>query len=49
MSCSLVTDEYPAQRRCTGTVNWVELEAGLDSHDHLISPEDRLNHEMALQ
>jgi arylsulfatase len=46
---SMVTTDYPAERKFTGTVNWVELEAGLDDHDHLISPEDRLHRAMAIQ
>ena len=24
-------------------VNWVEIDVGADDHDHLISPEERLN------
>jgi arylsulfatase len=46
---SLVTSDYPAQRKFTGTVQWVELEAGLDDQSHLIPPEDRLAHAMARQ
>lgn len=33
----------------SGTVRWVELEAGLDSHDHLIHPEDRIKLAMGIQ
>jgi arylsulfatase A-like enzyme len=46
---SMVTTDYPPQRRFTGTVNWVELEAGPDDHDHLITPEERLHRAMAVQ
>ena len=35
--------------KLTGTVPWVELEAGLDGHDHLIPPEDRIRVAMAIQ
>jgi hypothetical protein len=39
-----VTDEYPARDSTfTGTIKWVRLETGLDSHDHLIDP-DHLVH-----
>jgi arylsulfatase len=46
---SLVTPDYPKQRRFTGAVNWAEIELGLDDHDHLISPEERLNLALAVQ
>ena len=39
---SPVTTDY-AQRKFTGEVNWVELDLGLDDHNHLIKPEDRVN------
>jgi arylsulfatase A-like enzyme len=45
---SPVTTDY-ACRKFTGKVNWVELDVGGDSHDHLIRPEDRVNLAMALQ
>jgi arylsulfatase A-like enzyme len=32
-----------------GTVNWVQIDLGKDTHDHFISPEDRLNLAMARQ
>ncbi len=38
-----------AANEFTGTVNWVELEAGEDNHDHLISPEHLMRVAMALQ
>jgi arylsulfatase len=46
---SAVTTDYPMDKRFTGTVHWVELEAGLDDHSHLIAPEDRLALAMARQ
>ncbi len=40
---SSVSDDYtPQTSRFTGIINWVQLDAGDDGHDHLISPEDRL-------
>jgi arylsulfatase len=30
-------------------VNWVEIDVGMDDHNHLISPEERLNLAMAIQ
>jgi hypothetical protein len=37
---SPVTDDYPpGDTAFTGTINWIELEGGDDSHDHLIDPE----------
>ncbi len=36
-----VSEDYTsAESEFTGTVNWVELQAGDDNHDHLISPEE---------
>ncbi len=47
---SNVSDDYtPQTSRFTGIVNWVQLNAGDDNHDHLISPEDRLKVAMARQ
>jgi arylsulfatase A-like enzyme len=48
---SPVTDDYPANKKFSGEVNWVEIDLGKDSVnlDHLISPEDRLNLAMAHQ
>ena len=45
---SLVTTDY-GERKFSGQVKWVEIELGLDDHDHLISPEERLNLAMAVQ
>ena len=32
-----------------GKVHWVQIDVGKDSHDHFISPEERLNLAMARQ
>jgi arylsulfatase len=45
---SPVTTDY-GRRKFTGEVKWVELELGLDDHNHLIEPEDRVNLAMAFQ
>ncbi|HYI23902.1 MAG TPA: hypothetical protein VD767_00695, partial [Thermomicrobiales bacterium] len=39
---SPVTDDYPAgpANAFSGTIKWMELEGGEDSHDHLIPAED---------
>jgi arylsulfatase len=38
---SPVTDDYPdGDTAFTGTLNWIELQSGDDSHDHLIKPAD---------
>ena len=45
-----VSDDYtPDTSRFTGTVNWIQLDQGLDDQSHLISPEDRLSVAMAKQ
>ena len=44
-----VSDDYEAEVRFTGTVNWVELQAGTDSQDHLVTAEDRMRVATALQ
>jgi len=42
-SLSPVTDDYsPGDTAFTGSLEWLEMEAGSDSHDHLIDPEDLL-------
>jgi arylsulfatase len=35
--------------RFTGTVNWVQLGLGSDTHDHLIDPEHVMTVAMSLQ
>jgi arylsulfatase A-like enzyme len=45
-----VSDDYtPENSHFTGTVTWVQLDAGKDDHDHLISPEERWQVAMARQ
>ena len=45
-----VSDDYTRESSAfTGTINWVQLDAGDDDHDHLISPEERLRVAMARQ
>jgi hypothetical protein len=45
-----VSDDYsPKNSHFTGTINWVQLDAGNDDHDHLISPEERWQVAMARQ
>jgi arylsulfatase len=47
---SNVSDDYtPETSQFTGTINWVQLDAGDDNHDHLITPEDRLKVAMTRQ
>jgi arylsulfatase len=45
---SPVTKDY-TRRKFTGEVNWVQIDLGLDDHNHLISPEERVNFAMARQ
>ena len=45
---SPVTTDY-TQRAFTGEVEWVEIDLGLDDHNHLIKPEDRVNLAMGIQ
>ena len=35
-------DYGPSGNRFTGTIDWVQLDIGDDSHDHLITPADRI-------
>jgi hypothetical protein len=45
-----VTDDYPpGDNTFTGTIEWIELESGDDSHDHLIDPAQFLHLIMAKQ
>jgi len=48
---SPVTYDYPAAKKFSGEVNWVEIDLGKDSIDldHLISPEERLRFAMGTQ
>jgi hypothetical protein len=45
---SPVTTGYDA-RAFSGKVHWVEIDVGLDDHNHMIKPEDRLHLAMAIQ
>jgi arylsulfatase len=49
-SASPVAEDYTAETsKFNGKINWVQLDAGVDDHDHLISPEERLRVAMARQ
>ena len=49
-SASPVAEDYDMHTsRFNGVINWVQLDAGKDDHDHLISPEERLSLAMARQ
>ncbi|MDT5371963.1 MAG: hypothetical protein QOC62_6394, partial [Mycobacterium sp.] len=42
-------DYGPTGNRFTGEIDWVQIDIGDDNHDHLITPEERLNLAMARQ
>jgi arylsulfatase len=42
-------DYGPTGNGFTGEIDWVQIDIGDDSHDHLITPEERLNVAMAKQ
>ena len=42
-------DYGPTGNKFTGQIDWVQIDLGDDSHDHLIKPEDRLTIAMAKQ
>jgi arylsulfatase len=45
-----VSPDYTAESsRFTGKINWVQIDAGKDDHDHFIDPEERLRVAMARQ
>jgi arylsulfatase A-like enzyme len=45
-----VSEDYTGPTsQFTGTVDWVQLEAGDDDHDHFISPEERMRVATAMQ
>jgi arylsulfatase A-like enzyme len=48
---SPVTPDYPARKKFSGEVNWVEIDVGKDAEDfdHLITPDERLQLAMAIQ
>jgi arylsulfatase len=43
------TDYGPTDNAFTGVIDWVRIDLGNDSHDHLITAEDRFNIAMAKQ
>jgi arylsulfatase len=42
-------DYPPTDNEFSGDIDWVQIDIGDDSHDHLITPEDRFNIAMAKQ
>ncbi len=47
---SPVTNDYPAvDNRFTGTINWIRIDTGDDSHDHLIDPNQLMQLAMSRQ
>ena len=45
-----VSEDYTgASSRFNGKVNWVQLDAGVDDHDHFITAEERLRVATAMQ
>jgi hypothetical protein len=49
-SGSPVSDEYPpGDNAFTGTINWVRIDLGTDSHDHLLDPEQQFHFAMTRQ
>ncbi|HAP74840.1 MAG TPA: arylsulfatase, partial [Acidimicrobiaceae bacterium] len=49
-SGTTVTSDYTAATsRFTGKLNWVQLDAGVDDHDHFVDPDERFRVAMARQ
>jgi arylsulfatase len=49
-SASPVAEDYTMHTSAfNGKINWIQLDAGVDDQDHLISPEERLRVAMARQ
>jgi arylsulfatase A-like enzyme len=47
---SMVSEDYTAKTcRFNGDINWIQLDQGVDDHDHLISAEERVRVAMARQ
>ncbi len=47
---SPVCDDYPAlDNAFTGDIKWVRLDVGIDSHDHMLDPAQRLHLAMTKQ
>ncbi len=45
-----VSPDYTTQgSKFTGKIHWVQLDAGVDDHDHFIDPEERFRVAMARQ
>jgi arylsulfatase A-like enzyme len=42
-------DYTPQSSRFTGRIHWVQIDTGMDDHEHLIDPEERLRVAMARQ
>jgi len=42
-------DYGPSDNRFSGVIDWVQIDIGDDSHDHLVTAEDRFNIAMAKQ
>ncbi len=49
-SGTVVAEDYTARTsKFNGTINWIQIDQGVDDHDHLISPEERLKLAMTRQ
>ena len=49
-TASPVSDDYtPEESRFTGTVHWVRITSAATDHDHLITPEQRIQAAMSKQ
>ena len=46
---SVSPDYTPKDSKFTGKIHWVQLDVGVDDHDHFIDPEERLRVAMARQ
>jgi arylsulfatase len=47
---TVVAEDYTSKSsKFNGRINWIQLDQGADDHDHLISPEERLNLAMTRQ
>ena len=42
-------DYGPTGNKFSGTIDWVKIDIGQDSHDHLVTAEDKLNISMSRQ
>jgi arylsulfatase len=45
----VASDYTVATSRFTGRIGWVQIDLGLDDHDHMIDPDERLRIAMARQ